>query len=311
MKNLTKENRNFLQKIGTMLFIISAISVSVSAQRQQKAPDEFSIFGGADYSFMYYQSPLSGAQNLSSKGFGANLGASFTAFAGKYVGFHIGLGFSMYQVETRVDSFTFVTPHFDDAPNLFGNDQPYDLYTNLSGYYEKHSVYFLSIPVMIQFQTMPKNLQRGGSNASFYAMTGVKVNIPIKRQYEVEVKELRNMAYFTQLGNWAGTQEFAGLGRFKGNISNGIFKNIMFVFTVEAGLKWHPSDKTILYVGAYFDCGLNDPTKKYRKPAGDYILPERLTSLTLLEFYDNNYLMGVGIKLRLAFINPAKCLPCR
>ena len=142
-------------------------------------------------------------------------------------------------------------------------------------------------------------------------MTGVKLNFLIKKQHEVEIEELKNMAYFTQLDNWAGTQIFAGLGHFKGSTSDGKHKIFMPVFTIEAGVKWYLSNKVNLYTGAYFDCALNDPTKESRKPANDFTSEDNFTDLSLLEFYNKSVLMGVGIKLRFAFFNPAKCWPCR
>ncbi|MCL2435542.1 MAG: hypothetical protein FWD09_05315 [Lentimicrobiaceae bacterium] len=313
MNNFRKENRIFSKKTILTLFAITALCVSVSAQRQIKAPNEFSIFGGGAYTFIYFQQPFDGVHGISSKGFGADLGVSFTAFAGKYVGFHIGLGMGTYNIKALVDSFTFVTPNYASAPNLFGDDQPYDLYTTLSGYKEKHTIYFLTIPLMLQFQTVPKSKSAyySGIKKSFYAMTGVKLNFLIKKQYEVEIEELKNIAHFTQLDNWAGTQIFAGLGRFKGNTSYGQHEIFMPVFTFEAGIKWFISNNANLYTGAYFDCGLNDPTKSIRKPASNYTSENKLADLSLLEFYNNSFLMGVGIKLRLAFFNSSKYVPCR
>jgi len=274
---------------------------------RRKAPNELSVFGGGGYSFLFYHPALSGVHGISSKGFGADLGGSFTAFSGKYVGFHIGLGFGINNINVLVDSFTFVTPNFY-APNLFGDNQPYDLHTNLSGYNEKYRTYFLTIPVMLQFQTTPKRVHRDGINKCFYAMTGVKLNILIKRQYEMEVKELQNMAYFTQLGNWAGTQTFANLGHFKGSTSNGQQKNFMPVFTFEAGIKWYSTNKMNFYTGVYFDCALSDPTKDNKVPFNNYISEEDFQKPSLLKYSNRANVMTVGIKLRLAFFDPKKAL---
>ena len=317
MKNLKKENRIFSKKNILVLFAISILCVSVNAQSQTKAPNEFSIFCGGSYSFFNYQKPLSGVHGISSTGFSADLGISYTAFVGKHIGFHIGLGAGMYNVSALIDSFTFVTPNceipamFGLPPDLYGTGQPYDLYTTLSGYDEKHSVYFISIPVMLLFQTMPTRPHKSGIMKNFYLMTGVKLNIPIKMEYDIEIKELKNIAHFTQLDNWAGTQNFADLGRFKGNTATGKLKNAMLVFAFEAGVKWYSSKKIIIYTGGYFDCSLTDISKKNRKPVNDFISEESMANISLLEFYNKSFLMGVGIKLRLSFINPSTVLPCR
>ena len=311
MKKFLKKNKVFSKKVIIILSVMCALNITANAQRQTKAPNEFSIFGGGSYSFLYYKPTLNGVYGVSTKGFNADLGVSFTAFAGKYVGFHFGLGMGIYNIKALVDSFTFVTPHFADASSLFGEDQPYDLYTNLSGYDEKQKIYFLTIPVMLQFQTMPKRQHRTGINKSFYVMTGIKFNFLLKKQYEVEVQELKNMAYFTQLDNWADSQKFAGLGRFNGNTASGKLKSVMPVFSFEAGMKWYLSNRIILYTGAFFEYGLTDPTKDNREPFNNYYSEDDLKTFSLLKFSDRTNIMSAGIKLRLSFVNPSKCLPCR
>ena len=311
MKNYRKESKKISKTIILLLFAINAMCVSVSAQMRIKSSTEFSIYGGGGYSFFHYKSVRSGVHGISSGGFGANFGASFTGFFNENLGYNIGLGFGMNGVKILVDSITFITPDFDNASSLYGKDQPYDLCTTLSGYKEKQNIYFLTIPVMLHFQTTPATSQKSEIRKSFYAMVGAKLNILIKSQYTAEVKELKNVAYFTQLGNWAGTQKFAGLGRFKGNSSNGKFVSIMPVFTFETGIKWYSSNKMNYYIGAYFDCGLSEPTKNDRKPVNNYISAERLADLSLLQFYNKSFLMEFGVKLRLAFLYYPKCMPCR
>jgi hypothetical protein len=61
--------------------------------------------------------------------------------------------------------------------------------------------------------------------------------------------------------------------------------------------------------GAYFDCSLTDPTKTSREPVNNYISDKHLVNLSLLDFYNKSFSMGVGIKLRLAFVKTPICLP--
>jgi len=309
MKKFKKENRDFSKQLLVMLFVISVFSVSA------KTPSEFSIYGGGGYSFFYHRPTLSGVYGVSSGGFGGDLGIGFTGFAGKQIGFHIGLGIGIYNVKTMVDSLVVFTPNYDHAINpLDGTEHLYDLYTNLSGYDETHRMFFVTIPLMLQFQTPAPERSwnnRGAIRKGFYAMTGVKLNLLIESQYETEVKSLKNLAHFTVIDNWAGTQEFVELGRFKGNTAKGQFKYILPVLTFEAGLKWYFPPKLILYTGAYFEYGLNDPTKDNRGTFDNYTSRDDLKNLSLLKFSDNSDLMSVGIKLRLAFVkqkqNPLPC----
>jgi hypothetical protein len=83
------------------------------------------------------------------------------------------------------------------------------------------------------------------------------------------------------------------------------------MFAFESGIKWRISDYLYLYTGAYFDCGWNDPTKNNRKPVSNYTAVEHLENFSVLEFYDKSILMGIGIRLRLAFYkNPERLPPC-
>ena len=316
MKMITKENKIFSKGLVVLLLITSSLTMMA------KQPKEFSVYAGGGTSFFYYKPMLlDSVYGTSSKGMGGDLGVSFTGFVSDYVGFHVGLGFGLYNVQAKVDSLFGITHGLRDWEANPNEVYGIDLYSGWYNYEEKYKMFFLSIPVMVQFQSRHENSWRRKSSleAGFYAMTGIKMNILLNSQYDAKVGKLENKAHFLDLDNWANTQEFAGLGRFKGNKAQGQLGYILPVYVLETGVKWYLSNDLVLYTGAYFEYALNDPTKEDRKAADDYFTQESFDALkktrtipefSPLKFSDNMHLMSLGLKLRLTFIKTSNPLAC-
>jgi hypothetical protein len=314
MKIMKRKNGNLSIKLIAILFAMSALHVSA------KNPYEFSIHAGGGYSFCSYRLPsnttftigsveeylppqvgLYSVNGVSSSGSGEDLGIGFTGFINPYVGLHVGLGIGLLNVNVTVDSLKTLTSGLNDKEI----GKKYDLYSELSGYKEKQRTFSLSIPFMLQFQSIenPSSWRRRTDlKNGFYVRAGFKLNILLGNAYETEVSTLRNTGYFPEEANWAGTQEFAGFGTFKGISTKGNFGFIHAILVLEAGMKWHIADDMFIYTGAYFDYGLNDPAKSNRSSTNDYTSKESLLDFSLLEFAEKTHLMTVGIKVQLAFV---------
>jgi hypothetical protein len=315
MKKVKKESRRISLKLIALLFVLS--SVQVLAQ----PPHEFAVFGGVG--FPKYQCKLTtpvphsydsetsnlysaGAWGLFSSGLGGTIGGSFTGFTSDNIGFHVGLGLGLYRLEARVDSIKAGTYGHTDYKD---NNRPYDLFSTFYDYTESHRTFFLTIPVMVQFQTGGQQSTWGRKSTmghAFYAMAGFKLNVLLNNDYNSGVEWLDNLAHYTDLDNWAGTQEFVGYGHFRGKTADWKFDfSIVGTLALEAGGKWQMTDNLYLYTGFFFDYGLNDPTRKSRKSAEEFIYPEDLTDVQLLEFSERIHPMMFGLKLRMAFTRGA------
>ena len=241
-------------------------------------------------------------------GYGGDAGVGFTSFISQNWGIHIGAGLGIFNVKTKVKNIMFVTPKQEDCEGYL-----FDLHTTLNEYKETHQAIFLTVPLMLQFQT--KMNQSFNSNkdkkVGFYALTGVKTLFPFKYNYTSEITSLNNAAYYPEFDNWIYSLPILGLGSFNGSSSTGKFNfDVIAMFAFETGGKWHIGKTVFLYAGVYFDCGLNDPTRKNRMPYSNYIHPEQFNENTLLEFSKTKHLMAAGIKIRLAFFrtqNEASC----
>ncbi|MDR2972746.1 MAG: hypothetical protein LBU83_12620 [Bacteroidales bacterium] len=287
---ITKK-KNITKKLLLLLFALSSFAVMA-----QRAPAEISVSAAGGISTYCFQ-PL--PKKSSSLGYTTDFGVGFTGFFSQQLGVHVGVDFGLFNVKSTVPNIYSYTPGLYDE-----NDSLCNLHSYLNGYAEIHKSLFLNIPVMFIFQTKQKQSWswKQDQKAAFYAMCGVKVLFLFDNKYEASVKTLRNEAYYPGMDNWATTQLFAGYGNFKGYANKGKMEfGVVAMLAVEMGVKWRIENNMCIYTGAFFDCGLNDPIKDSRQSSGNYTDPESLKDLSILKVANKNYLMAVGIKLRLAF----------
>ena len=293
-----------MKKLIITIALICAASGFLSAQ----AIHEFSAYAAGGLSTLRYQ--LSSGNG--SGGFGGEFGAGYTylqirdgAVATGTVnhqswGIHAGIGLGLYNAKAKLNNVKIVTANLNDGDVKFSN---FDLHTTLSGYNENQTAMFLNIPVMAQFNI-----------SQFYVMGGIKAGIPLNGKYKSKDATLTNRAYYPELDNWAETQEFRGLGTFRGkNYDGNIDLGVSVMLSLEAGMSWSINDNLFLYSGAYFDYGLNNVAKGDNMKFINYSAsnPENFTANSVLSSYaddskstaftDKVNTMAVGIKVRVAF----------
>ena len=306
---VTCYNRNtltVLRSYALTVFFLSAIFLPFTISAQ-KAPHEFSLNAGAGVS-TYVFSPL--PKKASSVGFNTDFGFGFTGFFSRQVGIHVGAGFGLFNVKSKVNELYTLTPDLSTykVENGVEIEVPYELHTTLNGYTDIHKTLYISIPLMFQFQTAQresfswKNTQKVG----FYARGGVKVLLLFNNKYEARIPTMYNKAYFPTLNQYQDTQEFMGFGTFKGNTVKGNLDfGVLATFSLEVGAKWRIENNMFIYTGVFFDCGLNDPIKDSRKKIGAFDdgldAKKLLEDVTILKYADRANLMAVGIRLHFAF----------
>ena len=288
------KKRRFVVQLFLILFVLSSFHGMA-----QRAPGEFSIHvtgGVSTYCFAPAPKPYS------SIGFSSDAGIGFTGFVSQQVGIHVGVGFGLFNVKSKISTLkpTTIYDLYDKSINL-----RYDLHSTLSDYTEIHKSLFLSIPVMLQFQTQQKQYWswKQSPKANFYAMGGIKVLFLFDNKYDANIQMLSNAAYYPDFKNWAATQKFRGFGDFDNgyNHSDKMEFGVMAMVALELGVKWWLGNSVCIYTGAFFDCGLNDPIKDSRKSYKDYISEESLENFSILKVSDRTNFMVGGIKLRFAF----------
>jgi len=274
------------------------LALSTTDASAQRYPSEISIYGAGGFNIFAVQKPVN---KTSSSGYGIDAGVGYTYFFSENLGLHTSVGFGYFNTTNKLNSLSFVTP---DQKNDC-DENIYDLYTTLNYYSENHKAMYLSVPLMVQYQTrmQPLSNRTRKNNAGFYAMAGAKALFMVSNEYTTEVASLYNKSYYPQFNNWISDQPELGLGLFKGNrVTDKLAFKVLPVASLEAGIKWQFGKKVILYTGAYFDIGLFDYTKKHRVPYSNFISQEHLTEFSLLEFSNKMNLMAGGVKVRVAFL---------
>jgi len=291
--------KTIITMLTIMLFSLCSLNLLA-----QKTSLELQIYGNGGFSFFAYH-PY--PRNASSIGFNAGVGIGFTFSITQQWGIHAGIGYGLSNVKAKIGNLlTITTDHVDCEGNF------YDLHTTLNNYNEIQKSMFLSVPLMVKFQTK-QNFYKWKHNKKpgFYAMSGFKTQFLFMNIFTSEITSLTNKAYYPEFDNWITKLPSLELGEFDGISTKKIPKiRILTIFALEAGAKWQIGDKTFLYTGVFFDCGLNDPTKKYRRPTNTYNSAETLKDFTLLSFTNRINYLAVGIKLRLAFDLFRKCKEC-
>ncbi|MCL2289248.1 MAG: outer membrane beta-barrel protein [Bacteroidetes bacterium] len=289
-----KKTANAAMKFFIILFVFT--NLNVLAQKNTSLEFSAHLGGGFD-AFLFKPS----SKDISSAGYGGEIGGGFAGFFSPQVGIYIGAGFNMANIKSKVTGLKHVTNELIDPDHPY----TYNLHTTLNGYSELQKMMFINIPVMFQFQTKHKQYWnwKQNKNVGFYLMGGVKLFLLVSNKYDVSVASLYNAAYYPELDNWADTQTFKGFGLFDGNSTSGKLDfGLMATLALETGVKWRIDKNVFLYTGVYFDYGLNDPFKDSREPHSNFISQKHLENLTLLKFADKVNLMAVGIKVRFAFL---------
>jgi len=295
---IIKITTNTILKVFLILFVFS--TMNMMGQRQ-KTSLEFSLHTGGGFD-AYAFGPSKKAN--SSSGYGAEVGAGFSGFFSPTFGIYVGVGLNFVNIKSKLDTLKYVTSGLIVVDGE-GNPRKYDLHTLLRGYTEAQTSMFITIPVMLQYQTKLTEHwhYKQRKNVAFYAMGGFKIHFLVNNKYEVMVPTLHNAGYFTDMGVWITGPTSQGFGTFhNSNVSNGKLNfGVMGSLALEAGAKWRVDRKIFLYTGVYFDCGLNDPFRSSRETLADYTSVNKLKNLPLLKVADRINLLAVGIKVRVAF----------
>jgi len=282
------------------LIIITLFAAICSQYVSAQAEHEISAFAGGGLSSLLY-SPTKGSSNA---GAGGEFGVGYTFFldnvqaaeTGTVVrsrwGIYSGLGLGLYGAGAKVNKETTVRENIPDSDN----GDLFDLHTTLNDYKETQRAMFLNIPVMALYDLDP-----------WYFMAGFKFGIPLTGKFKPKSASFTNEAEYKQYENWLYDQEFAGLGTFRQKSPDGtVDLGFTAMLSLEAGYKYRINYQFDLYVGAYFDYGLNNTLKSSQMPFVNYNYTVEnpsggfTTNSAMSSFAEKTNIMAVGVKVRLA-----------
>ena len=180
MKKTKTKTANLAMRLFLLLFILS--NLHVMAQRG-KPPHEFSLnAGGGISTYAFSTAP----KKSSSVGYNFDFGIGFTGFVSQQFGVHVGVGFGQFNVKSKVNELLTLSKNLYDELWTDERAKYYDLHTTLKGYTDLHKSLYISIPLMLHFQTIQKQYWswKNTQKAGFYAMGGVKLLLLFNNQYE-------------------------------------------------------------------------------------------------------------------------------
>ena len=275
------------RKIGTIALILLLGIVCANAQQH-----EFSVYGGGGFSALSYKMD-GGAQK---GGFGGQFGLNYRYAITRDIGVMSGIGFGMYNARYSADDVESVRKVHDRLESV-----DFDFTSTLNGYEEKQGATLLQIPVLAQY------LRRFG-NLQCYANGGLKFGIPLGGQFSNTAERMKNTGYYSLEEYTYETQTFMGFGTFtdRGNRGDLDFK-VAVLATLEAGTKFYLNDEMALYVGAFFDFGLNNIHKakapyfvEYNEQTPQNFEVNSVIHSRYEHFTDKIRPIAVGIKVALA-----------
>jgi len=293
-----------IRKISfTIIVAIILFALNVQNISAQKALNEFSIYGSGGVAAFLSQPKLKGNSSI---GYCGDAGIGFTGFFSSNWGILTGAGFGFFNAKNKANSLLFILPNQKDCGYF------YDLHTTLTDYSEIHKSFFVSIPLMLQYQTKLNQslFWKKDNKIGFYLMAGMKAVFLFHYHFESELASYNNAAYYPEFNNWIYTLPMLGLGTFNGYTNNvKLGFGVMAMVALETGMKYRVGKNSFLYTGIFFDYGLNDPTKKYRL-LNNHNLSKQPKETAPLDFAYHINLMEIGAKLRLSFFWKKTALPC-
>ena len=278
------------------VFIILAFAILatniVSAQQH-----EFSVSAGGGMSALNYQ--IDDGTQKGNMGFQLGLGYRYEVV--RNWGILSGVGFGIYNSTfTASKAFTSQNEATDNYVMVAGTPPvEFVLISVLDGYEERQGVFLLQLPVMGQYVHDFTSLEA-------YVNAGLKFGFPISGRYSSNVEKITNKGKYPEYEY--SVQKFRGFGEFNNLPYSGELDfKVAVMFSIEAGTKFSLSEDLSLYVGAFFDIGLNNIHKTVAPRFIEYFddRPSEFKVNSVIHSQYENFTekivpLAVGIKLALA-----------
>ncbi|GHT80045.1 hypothetical protein FACS189467_1090 [Bacteroidia bacterium] len=215
-----------------------------------KSTDEFSVFVGEGLSGISY-TIKNGTVTMSS---GMNFGIGYSYFMTDYMAVSTGLGLSFFYTTATLPT---VMHKWKGGTDPFGGDVYYYDRT-LSGYTERQSVTTLNVPIILHFQ----------SKSIIYGRAGVQLGIPISTSFIGSNATILQGYMYEFVDGGYSSLIYETVSYPNERIEGGIFHQqqrtvgdlelkFSIALSLEVGMRLNITKRHLMYVGAYFDYGLN------------------------------------------------------
>lgn len=226
-------------------------------------------------------------QNGTEKGkFGYSINAAYSYFFSSQWGLQAGLGIQSFN--------TLSTLHLLTATADIDTDgDAYEFRTNYNNWKEKQQAFYLEVPLVAQYR------YNFGDKFGFIASLGAKVLIPIHTSYETAGGEITTTGYYSQWNVELSDMPQHGFSTITNNYKGNLSLKPAYMLIIDMGGLYKLSEKVDLYLGEYFNYGLNNvmtpDTKFIYQQDGTY------NSVLTSNQTNNLKLFSAGIKIGLYF----------
>lgn len=279
--------KNINSYITSLAICTAFLAASLNSYGQDKK-QEFSISLGGPFS--YIDSNSSG-KTVPGNGVSAGLRYSYYLNEGLSVG--VGVEYQTYNSDLKFNSLSgayFTT----DAESE--NFQFRYRGTNVR---EEQKLAYINVPITLQFETP--------GTSKFYIAGGAKIGFASSGSYQTTFQNLTTSGYYPQYNVELFNPAFAGFANTNNlqTVKQDLDTEVSYSATLETGLKQELGSRNSIYIGAYFEYGLNNIyDKNGNKPLVQYNaeLPVELGYNTLFDtaLSSNVRLVSYGLKLRFA-----------
>ncbi len=231
-------------------------------------------------------------------GFGGQAGLGYMFFFSRHWGIGTGIDINLFTAKAKLNNGFGGSYNTTVQNGLIPNDNFVFNY-NLSDYEETQQAWYLSIPLMLQFQTTGKH--------KFYIAGGGKIAFPVSTTYNADSYTLQTNGVFPDGRTYDDLPQY-GLGKFDKSSKGDLDLDLVYFVSLETGVKWGLCKKNSLYTGVYFDYGLNNIQKISEKDFVEYTGNTDIKTNSAIQsnvngtnLVDKISPLALGIKVKYAF----------
>ncbi|EAP87379.1 hypothetical protein CA2559_01450 [Croceibacter atlanticus HTCC2559] len=241
IKKYNKMNHLISNKMRGILVLVISLNFCYSASSQEIKGE---IIGSVSGVFSTLDYSLNGASLRNGKG--GQVGVHYGYHLSENYSLQLGLEFQSVSSSSRYE----VIRGSYNATDSEGED--FEFRYRGTNFQEQQKAQFVSIPLVVQYET--------SGVSRFYIAVGGKVALPIDTYYETDIKTLNTSGFYRQYNVELFDPEFAGFGTYRNiNVNDQDLElKTAFSATLELGIKQMLSSNNSIYIGLFFDYGIND-----------------------------------------------------
>ncbi|OXG04125.1 outer membrane protein with beta-barrel domain [Flavobacterium araucananum] len=278
---MKKYIRSYIASIAIVTVLLGSGLKSYAQDKKQ----ELSIAVAGPFSFLKSTS----GELVPGNGISAGLRYSYYLNEGLSIG--IGVEYQTYNSDVKYQSISGQYNAIDSENEAF------QFRYKATDLREKQKLGYVNIPIGIQFETP--------GTTKLYVAAGAKIGFATNGTYETTAQNLTTSGYFPQYNAELFSPAFAGFASTNDlkTSKQDLKTDVSYSATFETGLKQKFGERSAIYIGIYFDYGLNNVyDNKGNKNLVQYNpqLPVQLQYNSVLSSSNDIRLVSYGLKLRYA-----------